>query len=101
MLYEIRSVTPQAAARLRLTYADGSTVEIDFAPLIQQGGVYAPLADPAFFARVGIGAGRRFIEWPGGLDFCADALWRQGHGFALDDNHDPVESSTATKGYVP
>jgi hypothetical protein len=96
MLHEIRSITPQAAARLRLTYADGSTVEIDFAPLIQQGGVYTPLADPAFFAQVGIGAGGRFIEWPGGLDFCADALWRQGRGIALDDEHEPVESSNTT-----
>ena len=95
MLHEIRSVTPQAAAHLRLTYADGSMVEIDFAPLIQQGGVYAPLADPAFFVQVSIGAGGRFIEWPGGLDFCADALWRQGHGDALDDEHEPVESSKA------
>jgi hypothetical protein len=95
MLHEIRSVTPQAAAHLRLIYADGSIVEIDFAPLIQQGGVYAPLADPAFLAQVSIGANGRFIEWPGGLDFCADALWRQGHGIALDDEHEPVESSKA------
>jgi hypothetical protein len=95
MLHEIRSVTLHAATHLRLTYADGSTVEIDFAPLIQQGGVYASLADPAFFAQVCIGAGGRFIEWPNGLDFCADALWRQGHGIALDDEHEPVASSKA------
>jgi hypothetical protein len=95
MLHEIRHATPHAAAHLRLTYADGSTVDIDFTSLIQQGGVYAPLADPAFFAQVRIGAGGRFIEWPNGLDFCADALWRQGHGIALDDEHEPVASSKA------
>jgi hypothetical protein len=95
MLHEIRSATPQAAAHLRLTYADDSTVEIDFAPLIQQGGVYASLADPSFFAQVRIGAGGRFIEWPNGLDFCADALWRQGHGIALADEDEPVVSSKA------
>jgi len=85
MFHTIYSATPHTATRLRLVYTDGSTAELDFAPLIEWGGVYAPLADPTFFAQVSIGTSGRFIAWPGGLEFCADALWRQGNGIALDD----------------
>ena len=42
-------------------------------------GVFAPLADPAFFARVAVGRRGRSLEWPGELDFCADALWFEAH----------------------
>jgi hypothetical protein len=42
-------------------------------------GVFAPLADPAFFIRVRIGGSDRSLEWPGELDFCADALWFDVH----------------------
>jgi hypothetical protein len=29
-----------------------------------------------------VGEGGRYIEWPGELDFCADALWLQEHAHA-------------------
>lgn len=90
MVHHIQHVAAAPAATLRLTYADGTTVTVDCAPLIARGGVYAPLADPAFFAQVHIGGGGRYIAWGDGLAFCADALWQQGHGIALDDEHPPV-----------
>lgn len=95
MVHTIRRATPHTATRLRLVYTDSTTVEIDFAPLIERGGVYAPLADPTFFAQVSIGTRGRFIAWPGGLEFCADALWRQGHGIACDDAPAAVASQGA------
>jgi len=65
--------------KLRLTYADGETIVVDFTPVIQRGGVFAPLSDPEFFSQASIGEGGRYIQWPGELDFCADALWLEGH----------------------
>lgn len=79
MLRTIRSVTPAPNYKLRLTYADGETIVVDFTPVIQRGGVFAPLSDPAFFLQVSIGERGRYIQWPGELDFCADALWLEGH----------------------
>jgi Protein of unknown function (DUF2442) len=61
-----------------LTWANGTTTENSFRHLIGKG-IFAPLADPAFFAQVRIGEGGRSLEWPGELDFCADALWFKTH----------------------
>jgi len=61
-----------------LTWANGATTENSFRHLIGKG-IFAPLADPAFFAQVRIGEGGRSLEWPGELDFCADALWFKTH----------------------
>ena len=79
MLRTICSVAPEPNYKLRLTYADGETIVVDFTPVIQRGGVFAPLSDPAFFSQVSIGERGRYIQWPGELDFCADALWLEGH----------------------
>jgi hypothetical protein len=79
MLRTIRSAAPEPNYKLRLTYADGETIVVDFTPVIQRGGVFAPLSDPEFFSQVSIGERGRYIQWPGELDFCADALWLEGH----------------------
>ena len=73
----------QAKARhghlLELVYEQGETVEVDLGPLIAAGGVWAALSAPADFARVKVGPDGRYVEWPGELDLCADALWLQAH----------------------
>jgi len=61
-----------------LAWANGATTENSFRDLAGRG-VFAPLADPVFFARVRVGEGGRSLEWPGELDFCADALWFKTH----------------------
>src|ERR1035437_1566638 len=42
-------------------------------------GVFAAFADPAFFVQVSVGERGRSLEWPGEIDFCADALWFETH----------------------
>lgn len=79
MLRRITKITIYADSTLHLTYADGKTVTVDFKSLTQHGGVFSMLGDSDFFSQVSIGEGGRYIEWPGELDFCADALWLQGH----------------------
>jgi hypothetical protein len=79
MMRTICSARSDGEHRLRLVYCGGEAVCVDFAPVIQQGGVFAPLAAPAFFAQVRVGAGGRYVTWPGDLDSCADALWLQAH----------------------
>lgn len=61
-----------------LTWANGQTTVNSFARLVGKG-VFAAFADPAFFAQVRVGEGGRSLEWPGELDFCADALWFEHH----------------------
>ncbi|MGK5083297.1 DUF2442 domain-containing protein [Bdellovibrionota bacterium FG-1] len=65
---------------LKLTYADGRSIQVDFTSKIQKGTVTAPLAEPGVFKRVKIACEGRALEWPGEVDFCADALWFEGSG---------------------
>jgi len=78
MLHTILRARPGPNYKLHLSYADGKTVTVDFAPLVRRGGVFAPLSEPGFFAQVSVGEHGRHICWPGELEFCADALWLQG-----------------------
>jgi hypothetical protein len=77
--YRISKVQLLDGYRLRLLYTDGGVVEKDFAPVIAVGNAFTALADPEFFAQAKIGIGGRSLEWPGELDFCADALWFEAH----------------------
>lgn len=78
MLDKIEQVTPEADYKIRLVYQDGETVLVDFATVIQEGGIFSALADPEIFRQVKVGERGRSIVWPGDLDFCADALRLQG-----------------------
>ncbi len=88
MLYIITSITPESNYKLRLIYSNGSEIIVDFQPIINQGGVLAPLSDPELFSQVKLGEGGRYIEWDGGINFCADTLWFEAH-----PNHIPVSLS--------
>jgi len=61
-----------------LTWANGATTVNRFSHLAGRG-VFAALADPAVFVEAKIGERGRSLEWPGEIDFCADALWFEAH----------------------
>jgi len=63
---------------LRLTFDDGSTRVFNLAPLVKKGGVYAALSRSDYPRSVRVAPDGRYIEWPDGLDLCADALWMEG-----------------------
>lgn len=79
MLQRITRVEPRAGHHLWLQFDDGSDGTVDFTPIIEKGGVFAPMRDRAFFARVELQPNGRLISWPGELEFCADALWQDVH----------------------
>jgi hypothetical protein len=76
-LQTIREARAEDGYRIRLTYADGFIGVVDLSPLIRSGGVFASLANPGIFAQLSIGERGRTLEWPGDLEFCADALRMQ------------------------
>ena len=90
MPYIITSITVENNYKLRLIYSNGDMVVVDFMPMIRQGGVFEKLSDRHFFSQVKLGEGGRYIEWPSGLDFCADALWFEAH-----PNDNPLNLSAA------
>lgn len=79
MLYHITKLTVESDRKLRIFYTNENSIIVDFNPLIQKGGVLAKLADPEFFAQVSLGEKGRYIQWPGEIEFCADALWFECH----------------------
>ena len=77
-MHVIQSASPEPGYRLRLVYRDGGEVVVDLMEETRAGGVFEPLRDPASFAQVRLGEQGRFVEWPCGVDLCADALWLEG-----------------------
>jgi hypothetical protein len=60
--------------RLRIWFANGLSGEWDFSSLKDRPGpVTRPLAKPDYFDRVMFAP--RFLAWPNGFDWCADALY--------------------------
>src|SRR5206468_2496440 len=60
--------------RIRVTFRDGFTREVDLWPLFEhpRGPLDEPLRDPAFFQRAFLEQGT--LSWPNGYDICPDVL---------------------------
>jgi hypothetical protein len=77
MLHRVVGVSVEGPTRLRVVFADEGAQVLDLSDLLEVGGAFAAWRDPAFFALVRVAAGGRSLEWPGGLELCADALWKR------------------------
>lgn len=62
--------------RLRLTFEDGTVGEVGFAHRVWRG-VFEPLGDPAYFARVRVDPEAGTITWPNGVDMAPEPLYEQ------------------------
>ncbi len=62
---------------LRISFADGSAGDVDFADRLW-GPVFEPLAaDPELFAQVRVDPEARTIVWPNGADVAPETLYRE------------------------
>jgi Protein of unknown function (DUF2442) len=73
-LVDIVGVTVVGEYRLSLTFADGTVGEVDFNGR-EWRGVFEPLRDPGFFARVAIDPESGTIAWPNGVDMAPEPLY--------------------------
>jgi hypothetical protein len=69
MLNDIVEVKPRGAYRLWLRFQDCTEGEIDVGPELTFQGVFAPLREHAYFARVCVNAELGTICWPNGADW--------------------------------
>ena len=69
---DVVSVQLEDASSLRVCFADGTAGRVTFLES-HLTGVFEPLRDPAFFARVHVHEG--FVTWPGEIDLAPDAMY--------------------------
>ena len=62
--------------RLRLTFEDGMVGDVDFGAR-EWRGVFEPLGDPAYFARVAVDSEGGTIAWPDGADMAPEPLYEE------------------------
>jgi hypothetical protein len=72
-LIDVTAVEVVSDHRLRLTFADGSTGEVDFSNR-QWRGIFEPLRDPAYFRQVVVDPELGTIVWPNGADVAPETL---------------------------
>jgi hypothetical protein len=70
-LVDVTSVEVIGHYRLRLTFQDGTAGEVDFSRR-EWRGVFEPLRDPSYFARVELDPEAGTIAWPDGLDMAPE-----------------------------
>ena len=76
--YDIRAVEHLGGFRLRLTFADGLTGDVDLAEQLagHLGPMFEPLRNVEYFATVAVDAEIGTIVWPNGADLAPDVLHR-------------------------
>lgn len=66
---------------IELTFADGSSGQVDLGPVIAgKGGVFEELNDPEVFAQVRVDPEWGTIVFPNGVDLDPDVLYEKAHG---------------------
>jgi hypothetical protein len=73
-LRRIEEVEAKPGHRLRLRWAGGPEVEIDFSPFLQRRAFNA-LTKERDFAGARVGDWGHSVEWPSGIEIGADSLW--------------------------
>jgi Protein of unknown function (DUF2442) len=82
-LFDVSAVEVVGDFRLRLTFEDGTVGEIDFGDRAWRG-VFEPLRDPAYFARVRVDPEAGTIAWPDGVDMAPEHLYEQARRNPVD-----------------
>jgi hypothetical protein len=73
---DISGVEVPADHTLRLTFADDTIGEVDFADH-EWHGLLEPLRDPAFFAEVRVDPESGTVTWPNGIDLAPEPLYEE------------------------
>lgn len=75
-LVDITRVEVIGDHRLRLTFEDGTVGDVDLSER-EWRGVFEPLREPAYFARVSVDPEAGTITWPNGVDMAPEPLYAE------------------------
>jgi len=62
--------------KLRLLFDDGTAGDVDLSS-IEWRGVFAPLQDPEYFAKVKVDTEATTVTWPNGADLAPETLYEE------------------------
>jgi len=89
MLLDILEAKALEGHRLWLRFEDGTKGTVDLSDLRFEG-IFKPLQDPAFFARVTIDPELGTISWPNGADLDPDVLYSRLTGKEIQQAGSPT-----------
>jgi hypothetical protein len=75
-LHDVIGAQVSGEYRLRLTFDDGTVGEVDFGGR-EWRGVFEPLRDPDYFARVVVDVDAGTVTWPNGADMAPEPLYAE------------------------
>jgi hypothetical protein len=90
-IVEVTSVEWLGGHRLRLGFHNGDVGEVDLSKYLRFDGVFEPLGDPAFVAKVRVDAESGTVCWPGGVDLDPVVLHHRATGKPLPDWAGPID----------
>ena len=82
MLLHVTAMECTGPHRLRVSFADGATVDVDLRDQLH-GEVFEPLRDPEFFREARLNHETGTVEWPNGADLAPTFL--REHGTSVAD----------------
>ena len=85
----VKSVQYLGGHKLRITFTNRRSGEVDFKPYLKRGTMIRPLKDPKYFAQVRVDKEIDTIVWPNGMDWCPDVLYWLVTGEPITFSTDP------------
>lgn len=72
---QLLEAKPVDGYAVQVRFEDGTAAEVDLSYLLDYGGVFEPLHDPSFFARLQIDEEGATIIWPNEADIAPETLY--------------------------
>ncbi len=68
---------PRDGYVVSVAFEDGTAADVDLGYLVEYGGVFEPLKDPAYFAQLRADAEAGTIVWPNDADIAPETLYER------------------------
>jgi hypothetical protein len=85
MLRDVTSVQALPHYRLHVRFDDGTEGVVDVAQFVEFTGVFEPLTDPKFFAKVTVHPELGTVCWPNNADFDSEVLYARVAGVPVPE----------------
>jgi hypothetical protein len=73
---------PRDGYIVSVAFEDGTAADVDLGYLVEYGGVFEPLKDPAYFAQLRVDAEAGTIVWPNDADIAPETLYEHARRVA-------------------